>query len=260
MKLQRKTDRLTALARAGAALLAVALAAPVSRADVEIFNMPTGSTVADGPVNATATFTISAGHITITIRDLEVNPTSVGQTINGVSFALSNGTTAGSLSSQKGIQRSVTSKSPGGYTDVGSPASPDTGSKIWNYNQANLGIEVTSLGNHAAVPTVIGDPNGSNAYSNANGSITGNHNPFLAGTVTLVLNIAGVASGTTITKMHFQFGTSEGEGTVGGKPPAAIPEPSTLAIATLGALGFVGLGLRRRIKKRQQPSRATTEI
>jgi hypothetical protein len=31
--------------------------------------------------------------------------------------------------------------------------------------------------------------------------------------------------------------------------PPAVPEPSTLAIAGLGALGFVGFGLRRRLKK-----------
>lgn len=31
--------------------------------------------------------------------------------------------------------------------------------------------------------------------------------------------------------------------------PTAVPEPSTMAIAGLGALGFVGFGLRRRLKK-----------
>jgi hypothetical protein len=248
MKLKRNSRWLRALAMAGAALVGVAITARSARADVETFNTPTGSSVGDGPVAATATFTISAGHITITIQDLEANPTSVGQTVNGVSFTLSNGTTAGSLASQEGIQRTVSNNNPGGYTDVGTPTSPVTGSLLWNYNQANLGVEVTSLGNHAAIPTVIGDPDASNAYSNGNGSITHNHNPFLAGTVTLVLNIAGVASNTTITKMQFQFGTSEGEGTVFGQDPTT-PEPSTLAIAGLGALGFLGYGLRRRLKK-----------
>lgn len=32
-------------------------------------------------------------------------------------------------------------------------------------------------------------------------------------------------------------------------PPPSVPEPSTLAVATLGALGFIGYGLRRRLKK-----------
>jgi hypothetical protein len=255
MKSQQKSYRLNSRAMVAAVLIASAIGGPTARADVETFNTPTGSTVGDGPVNATATFTISAGHITITIRDLLANPTSVGQTVNGVSFTLSNGTTAGSLASQTGIQRTVSSNAAGGYADVGTPTSPVTGSKMWHYNHANLGIEVTSLGNHAAVPTIIGDPNVSNAYSNGNGSITGNHNPFLAGTVTLVLNIAGVASNTTVTKMQFQFGTSEGEGTAIGQRrlgPLAVPEPSALTVASLGALAFIGDGLRRRLKKREQ--------
>jgi hypothetical protein len=47
--------------------------------------------------------------------------------------------------------------------------------------------------------------------------------------------------------MQFQFGTSEGEGTFSGQ--LLTPEPSTLAISGLGALGFFGYGLRRRLKK-----------
>jgi hypothetical protein len=64
---------------AGTALVGVAIAARSARADVETLNTPTGSSVGDGPVAAMATFTISAGQITITIRDLEANPTSVAQ-------------------------------------------------------------------------------------------------------------------------------------------------------------------------------------
>lgn len=46
---------------------------------------------------------------------------------------------------------------------------------------------------------------------------------------------------------------SQGNGITGfstnGPPPTATPEPSTLAIAGLGALAFMGYGLRRRMKK-----------
>ena len=38
-------------------------------------------------------------------------------------------------------------------------------------------------------------------------------------------------------------------GWVGSGPSVVVPEPSTMAIAGLGALGFVGFGLRRRLKK-----------
>ncbi len=233
------------------ALIAVAMITPVARA--QTFNTPSGSSVGDGPVDATATFTVATNQITITIRDLEVNPTSVGQTINGVDFSLSNGKTVGSITSQDGTVRTVTGKGAGQYSDTGGPTTSVGASNMWNYvtgsgSGSNLGIMVTSLGNHAAVPTVIGDPNSSNAYSNGNGSITGNHNPFLAGTVTLVLSVSGVTSSSTITGMQFQFGTSNNEGNVTGDL-VTIPEPSTFVIAGLGALGFIGFGLRRRLKK-----------
>jgi hypothetical protein len=49
--------------------------------------------------------------------------------------------------------------------------------------------------------------------------------------------------------VHVQNTPSGGSGSafVGGTPP--VPEPSTLAIAGLGTLGFLGYGLRRRVKK-----------
>ena len=184
----------TTVAAAALVLIAAAMITPVAQA--QTFNTPSGSSVGDGPVDATATFTTRLNTITITIRDLEVNPTSVGQTINGVDFSLSNSKTAGSITSQDATLRTVTGTGAGKYSDAGSPTTSVGASNTWNYvtdtsQGKNLGVMVTSLGNHAAVPTVIGDPNASNAYSNGNGSITGNHNPFLAGTVTIVLSVIG---------------------------------------------------------------------
>jgi hypothetical protein len=54
------------------------------------------------------------------------------------------------------------------------------------------------------------------------------------------------ASGNLFAAHYFQ-GTLTGF--VSGGTPVAVPEPSTLAIAGLGALGFMGYGLRRRLKK-----------
>jgi hypothetical protein len=45
------------------------------------------------------------------------------------------------------------------------------------------------------------------------------------------------------------FSTAIQEGGGPPNPPAPTPEPSTLAIAGLGALGFLGCGLRRRMAK-----------
>jgi hypothetical protein len=116
------------------------------------------------------------------------------------------------------------------------------------------GVEVTSIGGSGGggTPTLIGDPNSSGNYSNANSSITnGAHHRFLAGTITIVLTVAGVTSNSLVSAMQFEFGTASGTdiGGQGGGPPAppgSLPEPSTFAIAGLGALGFIGYGFRRR--------------
>lgn len=238
------------------AVTAAALFTPVARGSVMTFITPTGSSVGDGPVNATATFTTGSNSLTITLRDLEVNPTSVGQTVNGVNFMLSNNLTAGSLTSEKGMQRTVTGNGAGQYTNTGTASSFITGSLLWNYyaGQNSNGsptphiIELSGLGNMAAKPTVIGDPNVSNAYSNANGSIlSGTHDPFLAGTVTFVLNVPGVTSNTTIQAVTFQFGTGEGEGEARGVP--LVPEPSTIALAVAG---LSATGLTRLFKLRRR--------
>ena len=255
--LSRRSGRnhrwLTTIAALTIALMVAALSPPVARA--QTFITPIGAATGDGPVDSTATFTETGNTITITIRNLEANPTGAGQTINGVDFSLSNSKTLGSLTSQDGTLRTVNGNGAGQYSDTGGPGTSVGAANLWNYvtgngSGSNLGIMVTSLGNMAAVPTVIGDPNGSNAYSNGGGSITGNHNPFIAGVVTIVLSVSGVTSSTTVTAMQFQFGTSNNEGNVTGHQQAT-PEPSTLAIAGLGALGFIGFGLRRRLKKSQ---------
>jgi len=253
---ERSYSLLATMAAFTMALMVAALSTPVARA--QTFSTASGASVGDGSVDATATFATSLNTITITIQDLLANPKSVGQTVNGVDFSLSNSKTGGSLTSQDATVRTVTGNGAGQYSDTGGPGTSVGASNLWNYvtgggSGSNLGIMVTSLGNHAAIPTIIGGPNGSNAYSAGGGSITGNHNPFLAGVVTIVLSVSGVTSSTTVTAMQFQFGTSNNEGNVPGVPGGpniqAVPEPSTLAIAGIGALGFMGFGLRRRLKK-----------
>jgi len=72
----------------------------------------------------------------------------------------------------------------------------------------------------------------------------------------------GVADTAFIT-LYTQFGTPPGgsstndgfeewaapQGSIIPPPPTPTPEPSTMALAALGGLGFLGYGLRRRLKK-----------
>ena len=69
--------------------------------------------------------------------------------------------------------------------------------RCWSHSNR----ELDALGT-AAAPShlIIGPPDASNLYSNANDSIAGNgpHNPFLDGTATFMLDIAGVTADTTL--------------------------------------------------------------
>src|SRR5215831_5587433 len=86
----------------GLCLLIFAFVA-TSHATTITFVTPIGSSTS-GPVNASATFTTSAGQISITLTDLQVNPTDVAQTLSDLDFVLSNGATTGTLASSSGQQ------------------------------------------------------------------------------------------------------------------------------------------------------------
>src|SRR5215467_13915391 len=66
------------------------------------FVTPTGSSTPGGPVNSQATFTTSAGQVSITLADLLANPTDIAQLISDLDFVLSGGITTGTLTSSSG--------------------------------------------------------------------------------------------------------------------------------------------------------------
>ena len=228
------------------AVAATLAAANVSRAGSITFITPSGSMAGGQPVDVTATLTTSAGQILITVQNFENNPKSDIQTLNGISFSLSTGQTAVSSFTQEAVQRTVTSNAAGGFTDTGTPTTPIVAPDKWHFNAAGLGIEITSIGNSAGHGTLIGGPNGSNAYAAANNSITNaNHNPFMAGVATFDLNITGVTDASAITALRFEFGTEAGTNVTG----QAVPEPSSLVLAGLGSLGLLAVRVRRRLKE-----------
>jgi len=240
-------------------VLCVALAASAvlawggsARAVMVTYNTAPGATAGGQPVDVTATFSTQAGQVVITVTDLQNNPTSDIQTLNGISFSLSTGQTVASSFTEQAILRTVTGNGAGQYSDVGTPTTLVSAPDKWNLNNSTgLGIEITSIGNSGGHGTLIGGPDGSNAYAAANSSITNsNHNPFAAGTATFTLNIAGVTSSSTISAARFEFGTAAGTNLPGqpGQPQASpVPEPSVLALSCV--LGVAALGYRWKTRK-----------
>jgi hypothetical protein len=220
--------------------LTLGSAALPARADVVTFTTPVGASTS-GPVDASVTFTTSAGQLSITLKDLQANPTDVAQLISGLSFSLVGGTNAGASLSSSSAQEVTVDK--GGTFTPGSTVS--TG---WALSTSGTtGESLSALGTATSPSELIIGPPGAGGYTNANGSIAGNgpHNPFLNQTATFVISDASITANTTVTNVVFGFGTTAGSNLV---PSAAVPEPGPLALAGvgLGVLAAVGSYRRRR--------------
>jgi hypothetical protein len=219
-----------------AVCLLICAFAVTSHASSITFTTPTGATIGGQPVSASATFMTSANTLTVTLTDLLANPTDVGQLLSDLFFTLSNGSTAGTLTSSSGQELTVagngTFTTGVGTVSTGWALSPSGGSLLLNV----LG---TAIG---PAHTIIGPPGPGGTYSNANGSIAGNgpHNPFLNQTATFVITDNTITAATTVTAATFSFGTAAGSNVPG--VPTIAPEPTTLvslggALLLLGAVG-----------------------
>ena len=219
----------------GAALLGLFAASVGSPAHAGTFVFVTPSVSStSGPVNAEADFSVVAGTITITLKDLQANPTDVAQLLSDLHFTVDNASslTGASLSTSSGQEITVNSN---GTSSTGSSVA--TG---WVPTLSGTSGVLDVLAGGGAGPShlIIGPPGGGGTYSNANGSIAGNgpHNPFLnqSASFTITGPTTGITANTSITSASFSFGTTDGQLVIPGQ---LVPEPSSLA------LGMVGLGI-----------------
>src|SRR4051812_43508270 len=95
-------------------MLAVAVVATLSlggpsvasvRAGSITYVTPSGSTAGGQPVNAEADITTSSGSITIVLRNLLANPTSVVQNLSDLSFTVGQGSLTGSTETGASAQK-----------------------------------------------------------------------------------------------------------------------------------------------------------
>jgi hypothetical protein len=211
-----------------------------AKATFTLFSTPAGSTVTDGAVNASVSFTTLANEVKITLQNLEADPRSVGQNLSALFFTVDTGQHSGSVLSSSGLERTV--KGDGTFVDGSDVAAGWVLSGVGSAIQ----LDVLSGAGHAGpAHTIIGAPNASSQeYGNANASIAGNgpHNPFLAGPVTFNLSVPGVTAGSKVSTVRFQFGTTDGSNQIAVNQSSTVPEPGVMGVLVVGAV----MGMYRR--------------
>jgi hypothetical protein len=243
-----------------ALLPAVVSLLPVGPAQASlVFSTPSGSSAgSDGSVSAEADFTPGKGIIDITLKNLQVVIKTSGQAISGLLFTIDLSPlpklTSTSLTLDKATFRTFPKKLNPADTDT--PNSTVTRWKLFQGTYADGAKNKSSYTLDALTGTkpqqlIIGN----GPYPTKPAGSLFEHAPFIALSETFHLTVAGVTDKTKISNVVFQFGTGDGESDhlVKASPPPdtphgqAVPEPSSLAIAGLGVLGFLAYGLRRRM-------------
>jgi hypothetical protein len=230
-------NRISKVLLPGAVLGAVALLGTPAQANTSTF-------IVSGEAQAVITTSLNA--VKIQLTDLYVNPNSVKDNLSAFTFSLNTTPTSASVSSSSAQEVRVNDS--GQYT-LGSVVSPG-----WALSLLSARTTLDDLvgpGHSGPAETIIGAP-GSGGYTNAAGSIAGNHphNPFLDETATFTLTETGVTASTSVTSAIFQFGTTDGQNQVAGaisvssNALVATPEPSTFAL--IGCAGvLLALGKKR---------------
>jgi hypothetical protein len=205
----------------------------------------------DGDLAAKAIFTTSNGAISVVLSNelATDNFRSPGQAVSDITFTLSND--AGTLGTQTAAGQfgDISGKpNPGVVTYVATDTQTgDTTPTRW-FTGNNAGVS----GNTVTLEAIGGgQPSQMLApfiadggqYTNANNGLK-NFNSYVIGPATFTLALAGVTANTTVTGVTFSFGTTPDFFVHGD--PVPVPEPSTLVLAGIGAMGTLGMVRRKR--------------
>ncbi len=241
------------LFRNGMMVLAL-LAVMSTPAFAKFYSYSAATNLSGNPVDARATFDVSAGSMVVTLTNLQPNIKSVGQDISSLWFTVNNGSSILSLSGASvtlsgnliDIGSNGVVNTAGTLTDV-KLGTKGTSTEHWSAGQGTPQFYFNDLnGGGQPYQTIIG-PSGSNGkYGSVNNSIYGNtsHNPFIQNQATFKIQAAGLLATSTISDIKVGFGTTAGCNTV-----RMVPEPGSLALLAIGALAFTGVLRRKTIKE-----------
>jgi len=203
---------------ANASLLTPGSPSNVVPPDPDLFSLATSTIKADTGVEA---FTPTAGGLTGTFREVVVQETAGANILGGLTFVYQ------FLDSTVDVGRMASNN----WTSPPANSPVDVGS--------NVGTAANSLLGHA------GDVNTTTVDWNTNGTLGFNFattvGPGQYSWLLIIRTSNTQWGGANITLLDGGASAS-----VTGFSPAAVPEPSTMAIAGLGALGLIGYGIRRR--------------
>ncbi len=205
------------------------------------FVTPTGANSDGLPVDATATFAVSAGKIVVTLTNLQSNTVSAEQTITDIGFTLSG--SVGRISSFSSSSQDVTIKSNGMFS-LGRPG-VSTG---WGYAGAGNGLVLCVVCPYGMKGEEGQGIIGPGPYRGANGSVDRSHDPFLYQTATFTIFDKNITPGTLITGVTFSFGNDRDLDLINGVPSGmpTTPEPQSMLLFGSGLLVVGGI-LRRRL-------------
>lgn len=194
-------------------------------------------------VNAMAFINISGSTMSVTLIDLQANPGSVANILNGIQINISGVTGVSGLTADSAKTADIDSN--GNYNPTTTAGSIIASPSGWTVGGSST-ITLSALGTGNPQFLIIGpdannnftDGSGNPGYTAAHGSIAGNgpHNPFILGQETFYFNLSGSGySESTIQGITFLFGTGCDYAEV-----IPVPEPSTIVA---GALLLLPLGI-----------------
>jgi len=226
------------------------------------FSTPAGAQtigVNGDPLAASAIFTVSANTITITLNNLEANPTTDAQVLDALTFQLNGQTIPGGATINLSMSETKFIKVTNGGSDPQTSATLSwnlsdqvTGSTV-DFSFCNAivtGTNCTSAGTDAPAGGIIGAAASNNKYTNADSTIRGSSaNPYIFEDASFAITMS---SGTfnlnqsNYTNLLFGYGDTTNEyEAVGG----VAPEPSSFwMIAAALALGLAAFPYRHKLR------------